>query len=127
MVGGILGGLAVLIALGALGYARKCASLAARGAPNALVEAFTALGERVDAVETESTSVRANMVSWVAEITGVLESVESCMAQIETKRRRTASAAARIDAGNGTGEVDPGQLDRFALMQLARDRGLMGD
>jgi len=128
MLSAILACLAAVVAIGALGYAHKCASLAARGAPKQLLDGFTDLSSRVQAVESESANVRANMVSWIADITGLMESVEGCLGQIESKRRKTASAAARIDRDNGAGkELDPANMGRAELMQLARERGVFGD
>jgi len=125
MPGAILGSLALLIAFAAAFYAQRCASLAARSGPKQLTDGYQALMDRVVAVEGESANVRANMVSWVADITGLMEAVEGCLAQIETKRRKTAAAASRIDRDNGAGEQDPAQMDRPALMQLARQRGAL--
>lgn len=130
MLGGILGGIAVVLALGALIYCQKLASLAARGAPKALVDGYKVVLDRLQAVETESGSVRALMSSWVADITGLMESVEGCLAQIETKRRRTTTAARRLDRENGGAEqLDPAHMTRenstvAQLTQVARDRGV---
>lgn len=124
VLGAILAGIAALAAVSAAVFCQRCASLAARGAPKALADGHQAVVERLLAVEGESASVRANMVSWVAEITGIMESVEGCLAQIETKRRKTSAAAAKIDRDNGGAEPDPSTMTRAQLQQLARERGV---
>ena len=120
----VLATCAVILSLVAVYYAVDSKRVALLCVPKKIIDGQNDLGERVRAVEAESAAVRVSMVSWVAEMTGLMESVEGCLGQIETKRRKTSAAAARMDRENGGQEADPATFTRAQLTQLARDRGV---
>jgi len=92
-----------------------------RTAPARLLRTVAECAEQTAAIEAAWRTERAQLIAWLEEAQGVLDSVER-------KRRQVSGAASRLAAGNGSTEPDPvanPEAYREHFMRMARSRGLL--
>ena len=111
---------ALVVSAIALGLCVQACRVVARGAPEALRAYVDQLSESVRRVEAIAEAHDGKLVEWRTEMQGLYESVEGMLDSVETKRRRTAAAASRM---NGAQEQQP--TSRADWDQVARNRGLL--